>query len=52
MELESSIDGESLVEQVRNELVEIDSMDVNDHAQRYEDLHTTMAAALSSIDGV
>lgn len=45
-------DGESLVEQVRNELVEIDSMNINDHAQRFEELHLQLTQALSSIDGL
>ena len=46
------IDGESLVEQVRNELVEIDSMNINDHAQRFEELHHRLTQTLSSIDGL
>lgn len=44
--------GENLVEEVRNELLEIDSMAINDHAQRFEELHTKLASALSSIDGL
>jgi hypothetical protein len=43
---------ESLVEDVRNELVEIDAMEVNDHAQRFEQLHSKLSTALSSIDGL
>jgi hypothetical protein len=41
-----------LVEEVRNELVEIDSMAINDHAQRFEELHNKLSTALSSIDGL
>lgn len=49
---QSLISGESLVEQVRDELVEIDSMNINDHAQRFEELHGRLTQALSSIDGL
>jgi hypothetical protein len=41
-----------LVAEVRAELTEIDSMDVSDHAARFEQLHTKLNAALSSIDGM
>jgi len=44
--------GENLVEEVRSELVEIDSMNVNDHGDRYEQLHQKLLTALSSIDGL
>jgi len=44
--------GETLVEDVRNELQEIDAMDVNDHALRFEELHQKLSSALSSIDGL
>ncbi|CAB4583340.1 unannotated protein [freshwater metagenome] len=50
--MDSPINGESLVEEVRNELVEIDSMAINDHAQRFEELHNKLSTALSSIDGL
>ena len=50
--MDSSINGESLVEEVRNELVEIDSMAINDHAQRFDELHNKLSTALSSIDGL
>ena len=46
------ISGESLVEQVRDELAEIDSMNINDHAGRFEALHEQLTQALSSIDGL
>lgn len=44
--------GENLVEQVRSELVEIDSMSVHDHGDHYEQLHQKLSTALSSIDGL
>ena len=43
---------ENLVAEVRSELVEIDAMQVNDHANRYEELHQKLSTALSSIDGL
>lgn len=42
----------SLVEEVRVELQEIDAMELNDHAQRFEVLHQQLNQALSSIDGL
>lgn len=44
--------GENLVEEIRSELVEIDSMQINDHGDRYEQLHQKLSTALSSIDGL
>ncbi|MCX6439143.1 MAG: hypothetical protein NT101_03870 [Actinobacteria bacterium] len=44
--------GENLVEEIRSELVEIDSMQINDHGDRYEQLHQKLSSALSSIDGL
>ena len=44
--------GESLVEELRNELQEIDAMEVGDHAQLFEALHQRLNQALSSIDGL
>lgn len=52
MQQELNVDGSSLVEEIRNELVEIDAMAVNDHAERFEALHSTLVQALSSIDGL
>jgi hypothetical protein len=46
------VNPENLVAQVRAELSEIDSMDVNDHALRFEELHQKLNTALSSIDGM
>jgi hypothetical protein len=44
--------GESFVVDLRNELQEIDAMEVGDHAQRFEALHQKLNQALSSIDGM
>jgi hypothetical protein len=44
--------GENLVEEVRSELIEIDAMQVNDHGDRYEQLHQKLSTALSSINGL
>ena len=46
------IHSENLVEEVRSELVEIDAMQVNDHDDRYEQLHQKLSTALASIDGL
>jgi hypothetical protein len=46
------INPQSLVAEVRAELSEIDSMEVSDHASRFEDLHQKLNKALSSIDGM
>jgi hypothetical protein len=48
----SQINEDSLVEEVRLELQEIDAMELNDHAQRFEVLHQQLNKALSSIDGL
>ena len=47
-----SFNGENFVEDLRNELQEIDAMEVGDHAQRFETLHQKLNQALSSIDGM
>jgi hypothetical protein len=52
MENNNQINGESLVEESRSELQEIDSMEVGDHAERFEALHQRLNQALSSIDGL
>lgn len=46
------LNSESLVAEVRAELSEIDSMEVSDHAARFEELHHKLNTALSSIDGM
>jgi hypothetical protein len=52
MENNNHVNGESLVEELRNELQEIDAMEVGDHAGRFEALHQRLNQALSSIDGL
>ncbi len=52
MENNIDVDGGSLVEELRNELQEIDAMEVGDHAQRFEALHQRLNQALSAIDGL
>ncbi len=52
MESNNQISGESLVEELRTELHEIDAMEVGDHAERFEVLHQRLNQALSSIDGL
>jgi len=52
MESNNQINGESLVEDLRSELQEIDAMEVGDHAARFEALHQRLNQALSSIDGL
>ena len=52
MNQEGGLNGEGLVEEIRNELVEIEPLQINAHAQRFEELHTKLATALSSIDGL
>jgi uncharacterized protein YukE len=44
--------GESFVQELREELQEIDAMQVGDHAQRFEALHQKLNQAMSSIDGL
>ena len=48
----NQVNGESLVEELRTELQEIDAMEVGDHAERFEALHQRLHQALSSIDGL
>ena len=48
----SEVDQETLVSQVKEELTDLDSLELNDHAKRYEELHAKLNQALSSIDGM
>ena len=48
---ESSTDS-TIVDGVKNELNEIDAMDVSEHAGRYESLHQKLQETLSGIDGL
>ena len=42
----------NIVDEVKIELSEIDSLHVADHGQRYEALHQKLNQALTSIDGL
>jgi hypothetical protein len=42
----------NIVDQVKSELNEIDSLEVAEHDQRYEALHQKLNQALTSIDGL
>jgi hypothetical protein len=50
--MNQQFNGESLVEELRNELQEIDAMEVSDHAQRFEALHQKLQESLKSIDNL
>ena len=52
MDNTNQVNGESLVEELRNELQEIDARELGDHAERFELLHQRLNQALSSIDGL
>ncbi len=42
----------NIVDEVKHELSEIDSLEVEEHGQRYEALHQKLNQALTSIDGL
>ncbi len=42
----------TLADEVRSELSEIDSLDITEHAQRFEQLHQKLHEALTTIDGL
>jgi hypothetical protein len=42
----------NIVDEVKAELSEIDSLQVSEHGQRYEALHQKLNQALTSIDGL
>ncbi len=42
----------NIVDEVKLELSEIDSLEVAEHGQRYEALHQKLNQALTSIDGL
>jgi hypothetical protein len=52
MEETAPMEEDSLADQVRMELSEIDSLDITEHAQRFEELHQKLQQALSTIDGL
>jgi hypothetical protein len=43
---------EEFVERVKLDLVSIDSLPIGEHAQRLENVHRTLEATLSTIDGI
>jgi hypothetical protein len=43
---------EKFVEDVKVALVEIDDLAISEHADRYDNLHRNLEAALSTIDGL
>lgn len=51
-DLTNSAQEETLVTEVKEELTSIDSAELNEHAERYETLHTKLTQALSSIEGM
>ena len=48
----SEVDQVSLVSEVKDELGDIDSLELHDHTLRYEALYNKLNQALSSIDGM
>jgi hypothetical protein len=42
----------NIVDEVKIELSEIDSLEVTEHGQRYEALHQKLNQSLTSIDGL
>ena len=52
MTIEHSVEGESFVEQVKDELARIDHLPVNEHAEAFEGVHQKLEKALSTIDGL
>ena len=42
----------TLADEVRSELSEIDSLDITEHAERFETLHQKLHEALTTIDGL
>jgi hypothetical protein len=42
----------TLADEVRSELSEIDSLDITEHAERFENLHKKLHEALTTIDGL
>ncbi len=49
---EESAPQANLVDQVREELLRIDGLEVNEHSSGFETLHQKLQEELSSIDGL
>lgn len=48
----SDVSGDSLVDDVRRELEEIDQADLSEHAARFAVLHTKLEQSLRTIDNL
>jgi hypothetical protein len=51
-DFENNAPDTTIVDGVKNELSEIDAIDVSEHAARYETLHHKLQETLSGIDGL
>jgi len=52
MEINEMAQESTLADEVRSELSEIDSLDITEHAERFETLHQKLHEALTTIDGL
>jgi len=52
MENSANTQESTLADEVRSELSEIDSLDITEHAERFETLHQKLHEALTTIDGL
>jgi hypothetical protein len=52
MENNDKTQDNTLADEVRSELSEIDSLDITEHAERFETLHQKLHEALTTIDGL
>jgi hypothetical protein len=52
MENSENTQESTLADEVRGELSEIDSLDITEHAERFETLHQKLHEALTTIDGL
>ena len=52
MEKNETAQENTLADEVRSELSEIDSLDITEHAERFENLHKKLHEALTTIDGL
>lgn len=51
-DFENNAPDTAIVDGVKNELSEIDAIDISEHAARYETLHQKLQETLSGIDGL
>lgn len=52
MENNENVEENTLADEVRSELSEIDSLEISEHAERFENLHQKLQQALTTIDGL